>query len=327
MSGRALAPLLLAALVPLGSLGCKIASGATAPAPYRFARGHSATVPLNLVRGTYPFVRLTVAGRPAWFLLDSASQGVTVDLAFAREAGLALAGNLAARGGGSQAISGELARDVTLELPGLTLREPAVAAIPLRQLSPAFGLSLDGILGSGLFRRVVVETDYRNRRMTLHEAGHAPAPRGATAIPVALDELSFAYVEARLALPGRPPVAGSFLVDSGADGSVLLYRPFVERHGLAAGQALRDVAGAGSGGATALSVGRAERLDLGPFSIPRPLVTFSRDAAGLNADARHAGLLGGEVLRRFAVVYDYPRRRLLLTPNAALHEIEPAPRR
>jgi hypothetical protein len=308
MAGRFPAPLLLVALA--AGMACR-----AAPAPYRFAHGHSAVVPLHIVAGSYPFVHLTVAGRPAWFLLDSAATGMSVDLALAREAGLALAGHLSARGGGSQVVSGKLAHDLTLELPGLSLHEPAVAAIPLRQLSPAFGFPFDGLLGSDLFRRFVVETDYQHRRMIVHELGHAPAPKDAIAIPVTLDEVSFAYVDARLTLPGRPPVSGRFLVDSGVDGSVVLNRPFVERYRLAAGQALLDVSGTGAGGKTALSVGFGEWLDLGPISIGRPIVTFARDTSGSYADPRYAGLLGSKALCLFDVVYDYPRRRLLLTPS------------
>jgi hypothetical protein len=44
-------------------------------------------------------------------------------------------------------------------------------------------------------------------------------------------------------------------------------------------------------------------------------VELSRDKTGLFASSDFDGILGGEMLRRFKVIFDYSRQRVILEPN------------
>ncbi|HTD52444.1 MAG TPA: PDZ domain-containing protein, partial [Thermoanaerobaculia bacterium] len=61
---------------------------------------------------------------------------------------------------------------------------------------------------------------------------------------------------------------------------------------------------------------RGQELQWGRFRFRQPVVELSRSTQGLTADARHAGLVGGQVLSRFRVIFDYARERMILEPNA-----------
>jgi hypothetical protein len=50
------------------------------------------------------------------------------------------------------------------------------------------------------------------------------------------------------------------------------------------------------------------------------VANFSQARAGTLADRGFGGVVGGDLLRRFTVTFDYPARRLLLDPNAAFDE-------
>jgi C-terminal processing protease CtpA/Prc len=48
-----------------------------------------------------------------------------------------------------------------------------------------------------------------------------------------------------------------------------------------------------------------------------PVVVLSTDARGALASADFDGIIGGDLLRRCHVIFDHPRQRILLEPNAS----------
>jgi C-terminal processing protease CtpA/Prc len=68
------------------------------------------------------------------------------------------------------------------------------------------------------------------------------------------------------------------------------------------------------------AVMRGETLELGSETLREPIIAVSAATSGGLSDARHAGLLGMDVLRRFRLTLDPSRKRLLLEKNAAFPE-------
>jgi hypothetical protein len=106
-------------------------------------------------------------------------------------------------------------------------------------------------------------------------------------------------------------LSGSFLIDGGANYYANLYKPFSDAHQIPPPtmKLLSDP------GTAQPRDGRAQRIDLGPFSLKDPPITFAQDVEGLMASKDYAGLIGAEFLERFTVVFDSPGKRILLTPN------------
>jgi C-terminal processing protease CtpA/Prc len=69
------------------------------------------------------------------------------------------------------------------------------------------------------------------------------------------------------------------------------------------------------GGSAEQRVGRIGELRLGRFIIKDPIAGFAESEEGDFASTNFDGVIGNEVLRRFDVVIDYSRRRLILSPN------------
>jgi membrane-associated protease RseP (regulator of RpoE activity) len=110
------------------------------------------------------------------------------------------------------------------------------------------------------------------------------------------------------------------MIDSGGPGMIVLAAPFVERHGLIA--AARELTpnlvehpGVGVGGTNRRLVGRLPFLEIGPYRLERPIAGFSQAASGAYARTDIAGTIGGSTLKRFTVIYDYRRQRVILEPN------------
>jgi hypothetical protein len=111
------------------------------------------------------------------------------------------------------------------------------------------------------------------------------------------------------------------LVDTGAR-SILVNRPFAEKHAIydALAPSIEGPFSVGIGGVSRQRMGRARRFALAGFTFDAPVVAAALDRAGATAASDVDGLIGGELLRRFTLTLDYAHRRLLLSPNAALHD-------
>jgi membrane-associated protease RseP (regulator of RpoE activity) len=123
-------------------------------------------------------------------------------------------------------------------------------------------------------------------------------------------------IQAKLLLRGRAAIDIACAIDSGASG-VHLTAPFVRENDLMASLTKTIAASSlGAGGESVEIAARVDGLQLGPYLLRRPIVEISPDPKeGLLANPELGGLLGGEILGRFTVTFDYPHRRILLEPN------------
>jgi hypothetical protein len=66
--------------------------------------------------------------------------------------------------------------------------------------------------------------------------------------------------------------------------------------------------------------GRAKRVQLGSFVITDPVVGLQREFTIPGFPRTTKGIVGGGLLRRFSVIFDYERKRMILEPNQHLHD-------
>jgi hypothetical protein len=81
------------------------------------------------------------------------------------------------------------------------------------------------------------------------------------------------------------------------------------------------VIGRGLGGSITGKIGRIEALKLGDYSLNNVLVNFPDpnsylDTLKATLTFRH-GTIGGEILSRFTVIFDYPKNKIYLKKNSA----------
>jgi membrane-associated protease RseP (regulator of RpoE activity) len=130
-------------------------------------------------------------------------------------------------------------------------------------------------------------------------------------------------VRAALSFGGGAEAEGDFVLDTGSTSTLWASKSFVAAHNLLATTSRQSVArfGAGLGGESRVVHARARIVRLGSFRLDAPVVRLSQEKEGFYATTPHAGTLGGEILRRFRVVLDYQRGRMMLEPGA--HFAEP----
>jgi membrane-associated protease RseP (regulator of RpoE activity) len=138
-----------------------------------------------------------------------------------------------------------------------------------------------------------------------------------TAIPIEFVG-GLAVAPAELTPPGATPIPCRVVVDTGLRTTVTWYHPFVVARDLVATQprVVTGTVGGGAGGESTGDGGRLAQLRIGAVTVERPTVVFSRDTAGVFAGRDADGIVGGELLRRYRVTFDYSRKVLYLEPNS-----------
>ncbi|HUU96046.1 MAG TPA: aspartyl protease family protein [Phycisphaerae bacterium] len=284
----------------------------------------TAAIPFEL-SSNKPFVQVRVNDSdPLWFIFDTGAGGCCVARKRADLMGLELEGEKQVHTGAGEGalVSIATTKGVTFSVGGVKAVNQAPTVVSLDHVAAYEGRAVDGLLGHSFIRRFAVEIDYANRTIHLHDPNTYAYSGPGRAIPIKfLGHL--VVVRASITVPGRDPIAGDFVVDTGSRLALVLNRPFVEENKLveAMPKTLAATIGGGAGGECKGYAGRLESMQLGPFLIRQPVVTLSQDRTGVLASPSFAGIIGGPILRRCRVFFDYQHAQLILEPYARV----PAP--
>lgn len=259
--------------------------------------------------------------KPLAFILDTGASTTVISDSRARELGLKLEGKTdATTQGGS--IEASFVKGVSLNLSGVEFSEMTLAAISLSGLEAGLGRKVDGILGYEIFNRFVVEIDYASKAVTFYEPqGYEYSGRGEV-IPISIED-NTPFVVGRIT--GSKTIEGSFLIDTGAPGVLNIAGPFAAKHKLldSVPHTISITSGALLAGRSSGKIGRVKSFQMGSFVMKRPVANFSQDTGGTEgneASTEYGGLIGAEILRRFKIIIDYSRTRIILEPNRSLSE-------
>jgi hypothetical protein len=284
--------------------------------PIVFAAGAHRAVIRAQISMQHVFVPVRVNdGDPGWFFIDSGAALSFISRPLAQQTGLVVRGAVGATGTGAGSTTMGMAGPAILRLPGIDVPMSSLGVWDFSSVLPALGRAWDGDLGHDIIGRLVVRLDYERREVTLDDPETFVVDPRAVALPVTFMGL-LPIVRAQIVLPGRPPLEIACAVDSGASGFHLT-TPFSNAHHVADALPKKISASSiGAGGASNELAGRIEGLRLGPYLLRGPIVALSPGLKeGLLASPEIGGLLGGKILERFTVTFDYPHRRILLEPN------------
>lgn len=250
-----------------------------------------------------------------WVVLDSGASANVIDDGVARALGLEIAGGGMAHGAGGSVEQG-MVRDATLRLPGATLSGASFGVIPLDAFRRQTGRGMDVIVGHPLLSRSVVRIDYVARTLEILPADTFRYEGSGTVIPITFEQ-RLPYIDARITLPGRKPIEGRFVIDLGSSQALILSEPFVRKEQVReAVPKTIQTRGRGVGGQVQSLIGRVTALEFGGVRLDRPTAVMRTSDQGTISAPGTAGNIGGEILKRFTVIFDYSRKRMILEPNA-----------
>lgn len=275
------------------------------------AASGSTTIAFELANN-HIYVNGLIDGKPARFLVDTGGVNLLTPAA-AKKFGLTAEGKLAARGVGEQEVDLAFAQAKEVRVGGAVLADPVFYVIDLGDLPAIEGVTADGLVGYEMFRRFGVTIDYGGRALTLTEPAKFAPPPGSHALPFEQAERIPIVTGALDGLPIR------ISVDTGSRASMTLHAPFVREHGLVAkyGADTEGVVGWGVGGPNRGRPARFGRLTLGDLAIDGIAGDLYTGDKGAFASPDLSANLGGGVLKRFTVAFDYDKKTMYLAPNAA----------
>jgi len=285
-----------------------------------FISGHDALKTPFELTGNLILVqaRLNDSG-PLWFILDTGAESSVIDSQLAKTLGLKALGHTVGTGSAGTATA-TIFKGTSLKLQSLEATNLTVYGLPIDFLSAPLGRKINGVIGNDILRQLVFELDYAAEVINFYEPESYQYSGTGNVIPITFAG-EYPFVRARVTLDGRPGIEGTFEIDSGSTGAITFNTPFVDRNRLlhSLSKSTQSRLG-GVGGSAAAFSGRLKSMSMGSFQLENLVARFSRARRGDDASAKYDGLIGGDILRRFKVVFDYSRRRMMLEPNSAFSE-------
>lgn len=223
--------------------------------------------------------------------------------------------------GGVQIIEAYITNNVSLELPGVLGRGHTLLVLgeDYLELRNYLGTDVHGILGYELFSRFIIEVDYKKKLLTLMALERFKKRRKYQSIPIKIEDTK-PYISTSVVLADGTQLTAKLLVDSGASHGLML-EPTSDSRIVVPDNTVSSIIGRGLGGEITGKVGRIQSLKLGTYEIENVITNFPDpnsyfDSLKLGATERN-GAIGGDVLSRFTVIFNFPKEEMYLKKNAS----------
>jgi predicted aspartyl protease len=252
------------------------------------------------------YVPAEINGHKTSAILDTGASSSVLNLALAGQWDLPTQGALNAQGIGGGPITGKVLNDVVVTIGNITEQIPY--AIPLDSLATMEGRRLEVILGSQFFLKHIVEVDYAKRHLRIFDGGADVSLKG-IAVPIHIVN-SLPHITSIMVVGGAEYKLEA-MVDTGASSG--LTAMFLNAHQLNVTKTERTVIAGGAGGYVEGRFFRPDSVKLGSVSLAKPVITLTETGGGLTGGgAKYDILIGGDLMRRFRVTFDYPHTRMML---------------
>ena len=185
------------------------------------------------------------------------------------------------------------------------------------QLDSFLGTRIHGILGYELFSRFVVEIDYMRQQVILHRPDSFRPRRSYTEVPISIEDTKPYIDGVRLSTSDSTEVVVRLMIDTGASHSLMLNRASDERITVPE-RNISGYLGRGLSGEIYGQMARVPELSIDKFDLKGVVTSFPEASAFtqiLSERTPHQGNIGGAVLKRFRVIFDYANGKLYLKKN------------
>jgi len=223
--------------------------------------------------------------------------------------------------GGENLVDAYVTNNVSLDLPGVQGRGHAMLVLgqDYLELRNYLGTDVHGILGYELFSRFIIKIDYDRKLLTLMLPEKFHRRRKFQAIPISIQDTK-PYMYAPVVFQNGATLKAKLLVDSGASHGLML-EPTSDTVIHVPKHAVSSLIGRGLGGEIVGKVGRIKSIGLGHYKLDRVIANFPdpnsyTDSIKIGNIYRN-GAIGGEILSRFVVIFNFPEEKLYLKKSPA----------
>ncbi|QKJ62927.1 PDZ domain-containing protein [Flavobacterium sp. M31R6] len=283
------------------------------------------TVPLVLINNLV-FIPIKVNGVELNFLLDT---GVEETILFSLEdnpdVNFYNSEKITLRGLGSEeAIEGLKTTNNILELNGLTSHHQLIYVILDQSfnLSSQIGIPVNGIIGYQFFKDNLVRLDYASKKVIIYkndDEKRKKFEKKFSTIPITIEKFK-PYLKGNVVMD-KGGVDVKLLVDIGNSDSIWLFQNLSELIKVPT-KNFEDFLGKGFSGDIEGKRARIPEFSFEKYDFKSPIVAFpdSSSIKSVRMVQDRVGSVGGEILKRFSVIFDYKNERLYLKKNSNFNE-------
>ncbi len=251
------------------------------------------------------------------FILDTGSGGISLDSTTCADLNLKpTPTDTTIRGMGSERKVSFLFNQ-QLNFPGLTIEKLNFHINDYDVLSSVYGEKIDGIIGYSFFSRYIVKLNFDSSFIYVYQPGEIDYPRGGTILRPAFTTLPIQNLRFR----DRKKQDFNFYFDTGAGLCFLLSEQYVKDSSimLAKRKPLYTQA-EGMGGKLQMRLTVVKMLQVGNYKFRNVPTYIFEDKYNVTSYPFVGGLLGNDLLRRFNMTINYPKREIHLLPNSHFSE-------
>lgn len=227
--------------------------------------------------------------------------------------------------GGLNAVNAYIANNVTIDMPGVHGRGHAMLVLEndFLELRSSLGSEVHGILGYELFSRFVIKIDYEAKLMTLMLPPRFKPSRKYARLPITVEDTKPYYV-AELKVNDTTSISAKLMIDTGASHGLFLDTESNNKIVIPT-KNISCTIGKGLGGLITGRLARIKSLRMGRYTISDMIASFPDpnsyfDTLRTGHLVYRNGSVGGEILSRFQVVFDFPREKIYLKPNRSFRK-------
>ncbi len=267
------------------------------------------------------FIPIKVNGIELNFLLDTGvEETILFSLEDKKEISFSNIEKITLRGLGSdEAIEGLKSTGNTLELNDMKSGNHPLYIILDQDfnLSSHIGIPVNGIIGYQFFKNQLVEINYEKKRVILYKENsknRKKIERKYNSLAITIEK-SKPYLKSSIVMDSVE-IPAKLLIDVGNSDAIWLFQNKSKSIKIPANN-FEDYLGKGFSGDVEGKRARIPKFRISDFEFVNPIVAFPDSTSLKNVkmvDDR-VGSVGGEILRRFSIVFDYSNEKLFLKKN------------
>lgn len=280
------------------------------------------TIPFKLINNLI-IVPVKVNGVELNFLLDTGvEETILFSLDEKDEVKLFEVEKIKLKGLGSEApIEALKSSRNLLSIPGLEIRNHEILIVLDQEFnfSSSLGVPVNGIIGYHFFENNLVEIDYSREKIYVYNENKIQKEKllkKHKSLPITIENAK-PYLNIVVTIDENPLVA-KCLIDTGNSDPVWLFESKSDQINIPV-KNFNDFLGRGFSGEVHGKRAKISNLSIDEFGFKNPITSFPDSVSIVNVKMVNdrLGSIGGELLKRFNVVFDYKDKKLYLKKNRA----------
>jgi len=278
---------------------------ASSPNRPRFAfGGNAAEVPATFVQNLVFLPANVNQSKPFLFTLDTSSATTSIDPSLFGQLGI------------------RTDQRVALILPGVMLPFDSLPPLARTDLANEAGRPYEGTIGNDFLSRVVMEIDYARETVRIFDPNVYKYTGKGKTFPLSLMD-GMPVVRAKMVTPKGKQSEVDFGLNTSMIAGVIVSQRFSDAHRIfpTHGKIAQGYDPQLTGGES-VSLFRLRNFELATSGAQDTIAEVSRSKLAGGDDPKLAGVIGGDLLRRFNIVLDCPHQRIFVEANAHLKDYD-----